>query len=403
MVCLPYCFLFITKKTELSSSVFFLKHLLSVDTLLDFSLNKFVKLNFLFYFCRIIQRTDLNNHTCAIMPTITFELSEQDIMALLKNEELTLTLRQNQITTDSEQENKSEKRSFFAYFEQNIELHKNNAKMRTAETYRTALNSLKRFSGDKPLSISEITPPLMRQYERYMLEKGLSKNSTSFYMRITRAVYNRCVDGGLTADTHPFRHVYTGVAKTEKRALGMKSIRAIQRLQLPPSPQAFARDMFLFSFYTRGMSFVDIAYLKKRDVSGGFLTYQRKKTGQSLTIRWEPAMQKIVDRYPSANDFLFPIIKDSGQKARSQYRNMLYQVNTQLAEIGRKVGAEVKLTMYVARHSWASIALQMNIPMDVISRGMGHESEKTTRIYLKSLNNSQLDTANSQIIRALKE
>lgn len=335
------------------------------------------------------------------MAIIKFELSEQELLSLLKNEELTLTLKQNNTDKEENQQELSQNDSFFAYFEQDIELLKNNGKMRTAETYRTALNSLKRFSGGKTLSVCEIKSPLMQQYENYMLARGLSKNSTSFYMRITRAVYNRCVDKGITTEMHPFRHVYTGVAKTMKRALSMKSIQIIQQMQLPPGPKAFARDIFLFSFYTRGMSFVDIAYLEKHNISNGFLTYQRKKTRQSLTIRWEPAMQKIVDRYPSVNDFLFPIIKDSGQKARSQYRNMLYQVNTQLAEIGREVGTEVKLTMYVARHSWASIAMQMNIPMEIISRGMGHDSESTTRIYLKSLNNSQLDEANSKIIQAL--
>lgn len=337
------------------------------------------------------------------MPTIRFELSEDDILALLKNEELTLTLRQNQLTTDSEQEKEPQNRSFFEYFERNIALLKKNGNMRTAETYRTAKNSLERFCGGKLLCISDITTSFIQEYEQFLLAKGLSRNSTSFYMRITRAVYNRCVDNGLTADMHPFRHVYTGVAKTEKRAVSIGTIRALQQLKLPPGPKAFARDVFLFSFYTRGMSFVDIAYLKKTDVSSGYLTYHRKKTGQLLSIRWEPDMQKIVDRYPSASDFLFPIVKDSGPKARSQYRNMLYQVNTQLTEIGHTIGAEVKLTMYVARHSWASIALQMNIPMEVISRGMGHESEKTTRIYLKSLNNNQLDNANSLIIHALEQ
>ena len=119
------------------------------------------------------------------------------------------------------------------------------------------------------------------------------------------------------------------------------------------------------------------------------------------TLTQEPIMQEIVDRYPSANDFLFPIIKDEGKKARSQYRNMLCKVNKQLVEIGNLIHTDVKLTMYVARHSWASIALKLNIPVELISRGMGHDSEKTTRIYLKSLYNSQLDEANRQVMEAL--
>lgn len=335
------------------------------------------------------------------MLTIKFELSEQVILALLKNEELTLTLKEDQSATETEHHSNTDNNSFFDFFEQNIKQLRKNEKMRTSETYRTALNSLQRFCGDKPLSISEVDAPFIQRYEQYLCANGLSKNTTSFYMRITRAVYNRAIQSCSLTDKHPFRQVYTGVAKTMKRAMSIKYIKDVQQLRLPPGEKAFARDVFLFSFYTRGMSFVDIAYLRKTDVSNGYLTYHRKKTGQKLTLKWEPIMQEIVDRYPSANDFLFPIIKDEGKKARSQYRNMLCKVNKQLVEIGNLIHTDVKLTMYVARHSWASIALKLNIPVELISRGMGHDSEKTTRIYLKSLYNSQLDEANRQVMEAL--
>ena len=59
----------------------------------------------------------------------------------------------------------------------------------------------------------------------------------------------------------------------------------------------YARDIFMFSFYTRGMSFIDMAYLKKKDLQNGVLSYRRHKTDQQLFIKWEKPMQKIVDKY----------------------------------------------------------------------------------------------------------
>ena len=118
-------------------------------------------------------------------------------------------------------------------------------------------------------------------YEAWLHGKGITKNSSSFYMRILRAVYNRAVEKELTSNRNPFKHVYTGVDKTVKRAIPLKAIKKIKNLDLSLHPALdFARDMFLFSFYTRGMSFIDMAYLKKKDLQNGILSYRRHKTGQ---------------------------------------------------------------------------------------------------------------------------
>lgn len=123
-------------------------------------------------------------------------------------------------------------------------------------------------------------------------------------MRILKAVYNRAVENGLTGQ-NLFKSVYTGVEKTLKRAIHLNDIRRIKRLDLSLKPHLdFARDMFLFYFYTRGMSFVDMAYLKKGDIANGILTYRRKKTGQQLFIRWEKCMQEIIKLFClSVQDF----------------------------------------------------------------------------------------------------
>ena len=277
-------------------------------------------------------------------------------------------------------------------------------KLRTSETYRCTLKSFMQFREDKDVLLEDIDSDLMLMYEAYLRNKGLTKNSTSFYMRILRAVYNRAIEKDLTTNRNPFKHVYTGIDKTIKRAIPLKAIKQIKNLDLSLHPSLdFARDMFLFSFYTRGMSFIDMAYLKKKDLANGILSYRRRKTGQQLFIRWEKCMQEIVEKYDtSQSNYLLPIIKPFNEiDERTQYQNAMYLINRKLKEIGKMTGAQLPLTMYVARHSWASVAKNKNVPISVISEGMGHDSEMTTQIYLASLDTAVVDKANSMILNLL--
>lgn len=278
-------------------------------------------------------------------------------------------------------------------------------KYRTAEIYDTVFRSFSAFRSGEDIPPDEVDADVIQLYEAYLLGSGLVRNTTSFYMRTLRAVYNRAVEKGLTVQRDPFRHVYTGIDKTVKRAIPLKSIRKIRDLDLSLKPSLeFARDMFLFSFYTRGMSFIDMAFLKRKDLQNGVLTYCRHKTGQRLYIKWEKCMQEILDKYPSNNiEYLLSIIKKIGCVAeeRKQYRNALRLVNNKLKAISKMAGLDVNLTMYVSRHSWASAARQRNIPLRVISEGMGHDSETTTQIYLASLDSSAVDKANETILKSL--
>lgn len=277
---------------------------------------------------------------------------------------------------------------------------KERGKTRLADAYGSTANSFSRYRNGIDIPISLIDADLMSGYEAHLQGRGMCKNSSSFYMRNLRAIYNRAVDEGLTEQRNPFRQVYTGVDKTVKRAVPLAAIKKIKRLDLSGEPlMQFARDMFMFSFYTRGMSFVDMAFLKKSDLRNGILTYRRKKTGQLLNIKVEKCMQDIIDRYATdGSSYLLSIIKDESA-ARRQYLNASHLVNRKLKAIGEKAGLSVPLTMYVARHAWASIAKSKNIPMSIISEGMGHDNEKTTRIYLAELDTAVVDKANRQILK----
>ena len=294
--------------------------------------------------------------------------------------------------------NASPKATLQLFMQENIDRMHRLGKVRTGETYTCTLNSFMRFRQGKDVLWKDFDADLTASYEAYLKSTGVSMNTISFYNRILRAVYNRAVEKGFTKQVFPFKNVYTGVEKTIRRGLPIKTIRNIRNLDLSHCPSLdYARDMFLFSFYTRGMSFVDMAYLKKNDLKNGILTYRRKKTGQRLCI------QDILEKYHISQEspYLLPIIHKTGKEERKQYNNALHLVNKKLKFIGSILQLSIPLTMYVARHSWATVAKSKNIPLSVISEGMGHDSENTTLIYLASLNTEIIDKANKLILDLL--
>ena len=283
-----------------------------------------------------------------------------------------------------------------------VQLKKVN-RQRTSETYQSALNSFRKYRAGCDVALDDMDAELMSSYEVYLKRCNISPNTSSFYMRNLRAVYNRAVDKNLTRQQYPFKYVYTGIEKTVKRATPLKTVKHLKQLDLPEtSSLKWARDMFLFSFYTRGMAFVDMSYLRKIDLKNGILTYRRKKTGQKLSVRWEKCMQEIVEQYDTSDSpYLLPIIRSDKKDSRLQYRNASHLVNRKLKILSARLGLSVPLTMYVARHTWASVAQSKRIPLSVISEGMGHESESTTRIYLASLDTNVIDKANRLILNLL--
>ena len=303
--------------------------------------------------------------------------------------------------------------SLFNFMESIIAKLRHNGKIRTSETYKSTLNSFKKFmasQADKDynrhngdIMLECLTSDVMEAYEAWHRQRGVSPNTTSFYARVLRAVYKRAVEQDIIEDRNPFRHVYTGIDKTVKRALPLATIRKIKALDLSLTPAVdFARDMFMMSFYLRGMSFIDMSFLKKSDLCNGSVTYRRHKTGQQLVIAWTVEMQQLLDKYPeNATCYLLPIIRNAGTVERYTYRNVGYNINHNLKKLAEMVGVQIPLTLYVARHSWASAARAKGIPVSVISEGLGHDSEATTHIYLASLDTSVIDRANSLILSSL--
>ena len=252
----------------------------------------------------------------------------------------------------------------------------------------------------KDIKLCKLDNSTVLAYEAHLKNAGVSANTSSFYLRNLRAIYNRAVEEGLIKQKFPFRHAYTGISKTVKRAINIEQLKEIINTDLSDRKHIqLAADIFLFSFFTRGTAFIDIAKLRHNNIKNGFLIYQRSKTGQTIKIRIEQCMQCIIDKYAnSGNEYLLPILKKSVD-IRREYINAQHRTNKHLKILGREIGLTIPLTTYVARHSWASIAHSCQIPIATISDALGHNNEATTRIYIASLDNRAVDDANSYILQ----
>lgn len=289
--------------------------------------------------------------------------------------------------------------SVFDYAHQQVERLRELGRIRCSETRESALRCFMKFRGFLDLGFDHFNKDLIERYEAWMKEQGVSRNTSSFYLRNLRSIYSAAIEDGIIQDLHPFIKVYTGVDKTVKRAISLDELRHIKNLNLEKRPAlAVARDIMMFSFYARGMSFVDMAYLRKKDITGSHIVYRRKKTGQLLEIEIVPQMQEILSKYQNETQYLLPIILREDGTERKQYRNLLVRINRNLKKIGNIAGLPIPLSTYVARHTWATLARDKNIPLSIISEGLGHDNEKTTRIYLDSIHTSRLDEANRLIL-----
>lgn len=277
-------------------------------------------------------------------------------------------------------------------------------RIRSSEALMAALRSFMAFLDGENPTFKDLTDDMMQRYEAWLLRsQGVVRNTSSFYLRLLRTYYRKAVQEELCQDVHPFRSVYTGVDKTVKRAVSLECIKRINSLDLSSCGELdYARDMFLMSFLLRGMSFVDMAYLRKKDLQGGIITYRRRKTGQLLEVGWERSMQAVVDKYDtSKTQYLLPIICHEDGTERSQYLNAIVKINRSLKKIALLSGIEANLSTYTARHSWASAARDLRVDLPVISRALGHNNQLTTSIYLSDIKSQEVDKANHMILEGL--
>lgn len=270
----------------------------------------------------------------------------------------------------------------------------------TSHNYESTLKSLSKFRNGEDLYFPQLNFSMVKEFEQYLFNSGLSTNTVCFYMRNLRSIYNKAISKGVVGEyLYPFKRIAIKTEKTVKRAIDKDMIYKLKVMNLSNNPKLeLARDLFLFSFYTRGMSFIDMSFLKTSNIKGNKLYYNRHKTRQLLQITLTSQIVEIINKYKSHRDksgYLLPILKpDPWRNEYMQYKTALRSLNNCLKPLGRLVNSNVPLSSYVARHSWATIAKKHGIPLSVISEGMGHDSESTTRIYLAAFDTSIIDQAN---------
>lgn len=295
-------------------------------------------------------------------------------------------------------------KTFFGYSQHLIESLIDQNRIGTARTYKTAVNSVKKFRKQKDFKFNELNYRFLLDYEAYFFKNGYTINGFASFMRTVRAIYNKAIkDGVAEKEGYPFERYTLKMEPTKKRAISLESMQKIANLKYKPGSALFkTRNYFMMSFYLMGASFTDLAHLRIENIVDGRIQYKRQKTGKHYDIKVSPSLQTILDYYikdKSKEDYILPVIRS--EEPVTQYKHILRarkKYNKRLRLIAEDAGIETKLTSYVARHTFASLANNMAIPVTAISEMLGHQKLSTTQIYLASLNKKTIDNYNDKVI-----
>jgi len=294
-------------------------------------------------------------------------------------------------------------RSVFPFWEEIISEQKIAGRTGNARIHSDTLKSIKQFSKTKELTFHQITPEFLEKYESWLRSRGGTDGGIGVKMRSIRSIFNTAITRGrIKGDIYPFKTYKVSKLKGKgiKKALRLEDVQKIAQLDLSEYPTLIdTRNYFIFSFYTRGMNFADMATLKWDDISDGRIYYTRSKTKGNFQIKILPPVQEILDYYKGKHnqtDYVFPILlhKDmTFSHLENRKSKILKRYNKRLKEIAKLCGINKPVSSYVARHSYANSLKQKGISTDIISESMGHQNIAITQAYLKELDNSLIDEA----------
>lgn len=286
------------------------------------------------------------------------------------------------------------------FMERHIAKKESQGKIGTARAFRSTMRSLKKYIGNRVIAFTDVDSHFVKGYEEFLYDRHVKQNTVGFYLRNLRTIYNLADESGIAVGEDAFRRVRIKTIKTLKRALKQDVVEKIALIDLSDDIKLDkARDLFMFSFYTRGMSFVDIIYLRHTDMVDGVIYYRRQKTHQLMEVAITEPLQKLITKYYTDDTYVLPFINQGDQE--TIYKRYLATYGTlyrSLNLLKKRLRLSTPLTTYVARHSWATIAKEQGASTSIISEGLGHTSEKTTSIYLKEFDRSVIDKINEKIV-----
>ncbi|MEL5892336.1 site-specific integrase [Bacteroides sp. GD17] len=292
-------------------------------------------------------------------------------------------------------------------FEEYITQLKDEGRLGYALSVQQVRNSLLKFKGHSDVFFSEIDVNWLKTYESWLRCCKLEDNTIGIRFRTLRAVYNLALtEGVVKADCYPFKKYKVSKLhkETAKRAITKEQVKQVIEYDVSGARfyKRLAVDMFTFSYLMGGINFTDMALLTDKNFEGERLVYVRQKTKKLIMLPLQEKAMEIAGRYRSPQcKYIFPIL-DNRERTPRQIRNRIYDVlanvNGHLEDIGKELGIELKISSYVARHSYATVLKRSGVSTSVISESLGHSSERVTQIYLDSFENKQLDDAMKHLL-----
>ena len=300
--------------------------------------------------------------------------------------------------------------NFFSFAEKEIKDLLATSKVGNAIVYECASNSLKDFTNNGQLKFEEINYKLLLGYESFLVKKGLKTNSIANYMRTIRAIFNKAIKTNNTGLEHyPFKSYSIKHERTITKVLGKDQFIQMASLELKrESPEYLSRALFILTFTLIGISFADLITLKPSNLVDGRIVYRRKKTKRVYSILLSSYAQSIINDLSSINPhspYLVPVLNEAELSAlteKKQVQLKLKTCNKYLKRIGDQIKADLTLTTYVARYSWATTAKRMGFSNEVIAEALGHEyGNSVTATYLDGFSQEVIDNANELVTSSM--
>lgn len=280
-----------------------------------------------------------------------------------------------------------------------------NNKVGNALVYKTAMNSLIEFSGSKT-GFKEIDYNFLERYTNYLASKGLKQNSIHNYFRTIRAIYNKAIKSKIVSRSlYPFYDISVKSETTIKRAILREDLVKLMNMHLEHNTQSYkSLKYFFLSFYLIGMSFTDLAYLKRENIIDGRVVYKRKKTHKLYSVKIFPEAEKIILSFKNdENDYLLPIlnpdIPEESLRAKRTIQQWIKTTNKYLKRISIQAKLNGIVTTYASRHTFATTAKRLGYSNELIAEALGHQyGNKTTNIYLDSFDKEVVDRMHKEVI-----
>lgn len=275
--------------------------------------------------------------------------------------------------------------TFYEYFIKFMDLKSG----RTKEIYDATLNHIKKFIPEdySKLNFEDITVDWINRLDINISKTSTSKNARNIHLRNIRAVFNYAIDNEATT-LYPFRRFKIKSEPTKKRNLPLETIRAIISMDNLFDWEVKYRDFFVLSFMLIGINVVDLCNLK--EINNGRIDYIRAKTHKQYSVKLEPEILTLLDKYKGEKNLLN--FMDTYSDYRNFYNNLVNGLNSIRDKLGLK-----ELTTYWARHSWATIARKIGISKDTIRQALGHGSPTVTDIYIEE-DYCDVDEANRKVL-----